>query len=124
MMTFHVAYPDELLNDTEVDAYYQSFELTGGNYLESISNLTLFMILKEYSSLRLPVDKDKWTVYGEAATSNAMNKLSYNAISNYILIDNAFRCIMIFNVLTSIFVQYCTLLFFKVFDSTAIDQGT
>ena len=103
MMNSHVAYPDEFWNDTEVDAYYQNIELTGGNFLESGLNVSLFQILKEYSSLRLPADKDDWTLYGNAAVVNAFYSRLHNAISNYILIENVSCCITIFNVSTTLF---------------------
>ena len=127
----HVAYPHQLLNDTEVDAYYQNIELTGGNYLKYTLNLNLFLTLKKYSSLRLPVDKDDWTFYGDVAVVNAFYGHLYNVISNYILIENSFCCTMfnkiqcsIFNVSTTVFVQYFPLVYFKVFYSATIDQGT
>ena len=100
MMNSHVAYPDELWNDTELDAYYQNIELTGGNFLESSLNVTLFMILKEYSSLRLPAKKDDWTLYVNAAAVNAFYSRLPNAIGNYILTENVFCFITIFGVVS------------------------
>ena len=82
-MNPHVAYPDEVLNDTEVNAFYQSIELTGGNFLESALNVSLLSTLKEYSSLRLPVDRDEWTIYGNAAVVNAFYRPLENTIGKY-----------------------------------------
>ena len=83
-MNPHIAYPDEVLNDTKVNEFYQSVELTGGNFLESVLNISLFDIHKKYSSLRLPVDRDEWTMYGNAAVVNGFYRRIENTIGKYI----------------------------------------
>ena len=89
-MNFHVAYPDELLNDTEVNAYYRGIELEGGNYLECNLNASLFMVLKKYSLLRLPVSKDEWSEHGNAVFIDALYEHLVNNIGNYIRINNIY----------------------------------
>ena len=90
MMSSHVGYPDELLNETKVNEYYQDLELTGENYLESSLNLTLFATLKKYSLLQLPVDKDDWTFHADVAALVTSYSAIHNALSNYILIEDIF----------------------------------
>ena len=79
------AYPDELLNDTKINLYYQSLELTGGNYLESSLNVSLFRTLS--SLVRLPADKDEWKIIGIAEDISASYHFDLNAMCKYILID-------------------------------------
>ena len=89
-MNPHIAYPDEILNDTKVNAFYESVELTGGNFLKSSLNISLFNIHEEYSSLRRPVDRDEWTIYGNAAVINAFHRFTENTIGKYIPAENEF----------------------------------
>ena len=89
-MDFHVAYPDELLNDTEVNAYYRGIELEGGNFLECKLNASLFMVLKKYSLLRLPVSKYEWNENDNSAAIYPEYGYVFNNIGNYIHIDNIY----------------------------------
>ena len=71
-------FPDELMKSEEVNLYYQDLELTGGNYLESILNVSLFKmrnIRRGFSS-----DKDKWRIIGIAEDITEIDRLNLNAI--------------------------------------------
>ena len=82
------AYPDELLNDTEINSYYQSLELTGENFLESYLNVSLFRARN--SPTQIPLDKDKWRIIGTAADVTASYDVDLNVLCKYILIKNVF----------------------------------
>lgn len=79
-MSSHIAYPDELLDDRKLEEFYKKLELTEGNYLESILNLTLFGIDYSFSRLRKPVNKSDWRAHGKPAIVNAF----YSSIENSI----------------------------------------
>nr|KAF7394145.1 hypothetical protein H0235_016740 [Vespula pensylvanica] len=79
-MSSHIAYPDELLDDKKLEKFYEKLELTEGNYLESILNLTLFGIEYSFSRLRKPVNKSDWITHGKPAIVNAF----YSSIENSI----------------------------------------
>ena len=81
-------HPDEFLNDTEVNSYYQSLELTGGNYLESSLNVSLFKMRKR--QVRFSSDNDKWKNIGIAADITEMDLPDLNDKCKYILIENLF----------------------------------
>ena len=76
------------MKSEEVNLYYQDLELTGGNYLESILNVSLFKmrnIRRGFSS-----DKDKWKIIGIAEDITEMDPLDLNAIRKYILKEHIF----------------------------------
>ncbi|XP_035741301.1 neprilysin-2-like isoform X2 [Vespa mandarinia] len=79
-MSSHIAYPDELLDDKKLEEFYEKLELTEGNYLESILNLTHFGIEYSFSRLRKPVNKSDWRAHGKPAIVNAF----YSSIENSI----------------------------------------
>lgn len=79
-MTSHIAYPDELLDNKKLEEFYEKLELTEGNYLESILNLTLFGTEYSFSKLRKPVNKSDWVSHGRPAIVNAF----YSSIENSI----------------------------------------
>ena len=89
MMISHIAYPDEVFDDTIVNAFYQNLEL-GENFLENILNTRKFSALKEHSSLRIPVDKNEWFLYINVAIVNALYHPNQNIIGKYISIMNGF----------------------------------
>ncbi|KAK2585581.1 hypothetical protein KPH14_010214 [Odynerus spinipes] len=79
-MASHIAYPDELLDDKKLEEFYENLDLTEGNYLESILNLTLFGTEYAFSKLRKPVNKSDWITHGRPAIVNAF----YSSIENSI----------------------------------------
>ncbi|XP_076162839.1 M13 family metallopeptidase neprilysin 2 isoform X1 [Ptiloglossa arizonensis] len=79
-MSSHIAYPDELLDDSKLEEFYKKLELTTDNYLEGILNLTLFGVEYSFSKLRKPVNKSDWINHGRPAIVNAF----YSSIENSI----------------------------------------
>ena len=80
MMRSVIAYPDELLNDTKLNEFYQTIELTKGNFFENYLNVSLFNTLRSYSSLRIPLDRYHWTQVDRGETMSAI----YNRVQNFI----------------------------------------
>ncbi|XP_011494888.1 PREDICTED: membrane metallo-endopeptidase-like 1 isoform X1 [Ceratosolen solmsi marchali] len=79
-MSTHIAYPDELLDDKKLEKFYKKLEITPGNYLQSILNLTLFGTEYSFEKLRKPVNKSDWIAHGRPAIVNAF----YSSIENSI----------------------------------------
>ncbi|XP_076662918.1 M13 family metallopeptidase neprilysin 2 isoform X4 [Andrena cerasifolii] len=79
-MSSHIAYPDELLDDTKLEEFYEKLELTSDNYLKGILNLTLFGVEYSFGKLRKPVNKSDWITHGRPAIVNAF----YSSIENSI----------------------------------------
>jgi membrane metallo-endopeptidase-like protein 1 len=79
-MSSHIAYPDELLDDSKLEEFYKDLELAEDNYLQSILNLTLFGTEYSFSKLRKPVNKSDWVTHGRPAVVNAF----YSSIENSI----------------------------------------
>ncbi|XP_046983748.1 neprilysin-2-like [Schistocerca americana] len=76
----HVAYPEELLDDTELDKFYEKLDVSPSLYLESMLNVTKFQTNYSFSQLRQPVNKTEWINHGYAALVNAY----YNPFENSI----------------------------------------
>lgn len=79
-MSTHIAYPDELLDDKKLEELYAKLEISPGNYLQSILNLTLFNNEYSFDKLRKPVNKSDWVTHGRPAVVNAF----YSSIENSI----------------------------------------
>ncbi|XP_054271423.1 neprilysin-2 isoform X2 [Macrosteles quadrilineatus] len=79
-MTSHIAYPDEILDSSKLEEFYQKLEITQGNYLESVLNLTKFGLDFSFGRLRKPVNKTDWISHGRPAIVNAF----YSSIENSI----------------------------------------
>ena len=76
------------MNSAEVNLYYQDLELTGGNYLESSLNVSLFKM----RNIRLGFSsvKDKVKIIESAEDITEMDPLDLNAIRKYILKEHIF----------------------------------
>ncbi|XP_074110520.1 M13 family metallopeptidase neprilysin 2 isoform X2 [Cotesia typhae] len=80
-MTSHIAYPDELLQNSKLEEFYEKLELAdNASYLKNILNLTLFGTEYSFSKLRKPVNKSDWVSHGRPAVVNAF----YSSIENSI----------------------------------------
>lgn len=79
-MSTHIGYPDEMLNDKNLEEFYGDLELDETHYLKSILNLTLFGTRFSFKRLRQPVNKTDWITHGRPAVVNAF----YSAIENSI----------------------------------------
>nr|CAD7261573.1 unnamed protein product [Timema shepardi] len=79
-MSVHIAYPDELLDNSKLEKFYQNLEINPDLYLESILNLTKFGTSYSFGRLRQPVNKSEWITHGRPAVVNAY----YSSIENSI----------------------------------------
>ncbi|XP_044750361.1 neprilysin-2 isoform X2 [Coccinella septempunctata] len=79
-MATHIAYPDELLDDSKLEEFYQNLEMDENNYMGSVLNLTLFGTQFSFKRLRQPVNKTDWITHGRPAIVNAF----YSSIENSI----------------------------------------
>ncbi|KAK9722856.1 Peptidase family M13 [Popillia japonica] len=79
-MATHIAYPDELLDDSKLGEFYHDLDLSSEQYLKSAINLTLFATRYSFRRLRQPVNKTDWITHGRPAIVNAF----YSSIENSI----------------------------------------
>ena len=83
MMNYVNPYPDELSDDTKLNEFYQTLELSKDNLFENFLNISLFHIFRSYSSLRVIDDRDHWTTE-RAKTVFARNYSRQNSVCKYI----------------------------------------
>lgn len=81
-MSSNVAYSDEILKVDRLEKYYENLELSGGNYLESTLNCSLFQSDDAFSKLHKPVKKNDWTS-GKPAVVNAFYSPMENSIGKW-----------------------------------------
>lgn len=75
-----IGYPDQLLNDTLVNQYYEKLNIDPNEYYKNVIGYNKFVTDKSYSKLREPNDKNDWKKHSFAATVNAFNYLDDNSI--------------------------------------------
>lgn len=89
IMISHIAYPDELLNISKLDEFYEKVEINTDDYLGSYLNLTSFQVNVLSSRLREPLNKIEWKSHGESVTTvHEFYFFNGNSISIY---NNKFR---------------------------------
>ncbi|XP_050444049.1 neprilysin-2-like [Adelges cooleyi] len=76
-----VAYPDELLDTTTVDSYYETLQFNNDiDYFQSILQLAKLSCDKSFSFLHEAVNKSHWITHGRAVDVNAFYNLVENSI--------------------------------------------
>ncbi|KAK0181205.1 hypothetical protein PV327_003507 [Microctonus hyperodae] len=76
----HVSHPDELSNEKIVEDYYKHLKLNSNDLLECFLNTNRFVIDKDLSLLRKPVDKNNWMQLTNVIDPNAYYYLLDNSI--------------------------------------------
>ncbi|XP_037076206.1 neprilysin-2-like [Pollicipes pollicipes] len=79
-MTYYIAYPNELLNDTMVSELYEDLQLTDDDFFKNMLDSNIFNTNYFYSKLREHADKNDWREFGEITAVNAFAK-STNGIT-------------------------------------------
>uniref|UniRef100_A0A1Y1LUS7 Peptidase M13 N-terminal domain-containing protein n=3 Tax=Photinus pyralis TaxID=7054 RepID=A0A1Y1LUS7_PHOPY len=85
-MVPHVAYPDELLSDKEIEGVFEGLNLTSNTYLEVRLSLTRFAADSSYKKLNQPVKKNDWISVGRPAVINAFYSFLDNSMRTFRLI--------------------------------------
>jgi len=80
LITPHIAYPKEILNNQLLDDFYKGLVLQKEGYLKNIITLNKFINAYYVSQLRTPIDKQSWKTHGGAAVVNAFYSSAENSI--------------------------------------------
>ncbi|XP_042232177.1 neprilysin-2-like isoform X3 [Homarus americanus] len=79
-ITPHIAYPPELLIDDKLTELYDGLEISSGELLENMRNMTIFGTDYSFKRLREKIDKKDWRNHGSAAVVNAFYSPLENSI--------------------------------------------
>lgn len=82
-LTSHIAYPDELSDNTKLDEYYQELEITPDNMFLNALRVKKFETNYNFYKLRKPVNKTDWVTHSMPAMVNAAYAPLENSIREY-----------------------------------------
>ncbi|EFX80396.1 hypothetical protein DAPPUDRAFT_304103 [Daphnia pulex] len=74
-----VAYPDWILNKTQLTLAYEGVEINSNSHFENYLNVTRFLEYGEMKGLRLPTDRTTWVTFPSVV--NAFYYFFYNSIT-------------------------------------------
>ena len=80
LITPHIAYSKEILDDELLDEYYKGFVLNGTSYLANILQLKKRIFAYYVTEFRKPIDKQSWKTHGGAAIANAFYSAEENSM--------------------------------------------
>lgn len=83
LITSHVGYPDELLDDKKVDEHYKLLELEPDNLFVNTLRLSQFNTNFFFGRLHKPVNKTDWVTHAKPAVVNAAYSPLENSIRMY-----------------------------------------
>jgi len=76
----YIGYPDQLLNDSLINEYYEKLSVNPDEYYKNVFTYNKFITDKSYNKLRELNDKEDWKKHALSATVNAFNYLDDNSI--------------------------------------------
>jgi neprilysin len=80
LMTTHIGYPNELMDDKKLIEFYKPVNIDENKYLESVLSINIFGTDRAFKKLREPVNKTDWITHSRPAVVNAF----YSSIENSI----------------------------------------
>ncbi|XP_037090373.1 neprilysin-2-like isoform X3 [Pollicipes pollicipes] len=80
-INYHIAYPEEILNETALAIVYDGLYIDDEHYFENNINMSVFGTNYAFKKLREHIDKNDWRTHGSAAVVNAY----YSPIENSIM---------------------------------------
>lgn len=91
-MSTHIGYPDEIMDNSKIEKYYENLEIDENNYLSSVLNMNVFGTDYAFNKLRKPVNKTDWVTHARPAVVNAFYSSIENSIRKWNMIIGFQRC--------------------------------
>lgn len=88
VMTNHIGYPSELMDDNKLIEYYKDLVINEDEYLKSVLKLTHFRLETEVKKFREKVNKTEWDSHGNVAIANAYYHWLENSIREFFFSKN------------------------------------
>lgn len=82
-MSTHIGYPDEIMDNSKIEKYYDNLKIDENNYLSSVLNMNVFGTDYAFNKLRKPVNKTDWVTHARPAVVNAFYSSIENSIRTY-----------------------------------------
>lgn len=82
-MSTHIGYPDEIMDNSKIEKYYENLKIDEHNYLSSVLNMNVFGTDYAFNKLRKPVNKTDWVTHARPAVVNAFYSSIENSIRMY-----------------------------------------
>lgn len=90
-MDFHIAYPNELIDNNKLNEYYNGLELETNSLFHNILRIRNYQTDHAINKLRKPVNKTDWETHSMPAVVNAFYSLLENSIRKFIDNDYQFK---------------------------------
>lgn len=79
-MNYHIAYPNELVDNNKLEEYYQDLDLDEHALFHNVLSIRIFKRNKLINKLRKPVNKTDWENHSMPFVVNAFYSLLENSI--------------------------------------------
>lgn len=79
----HIAYPNELINNTKLEKYYSTLDMKDDEYFINALRLNKFKTEYALQELYEPVNKTDWLAHATPAMTNAFYSALENSIREY-----------------------------------------
>lgn len=89
----HIAYPNELVNNTKLEQFYRELDIDENEYLFNALAMHKFKVDYMFRELYTPVNKTEWISHATPAMTNAFYSALENSIRKFSVSREAFRCI-------------------------------
>lgn len=82
-MHIHIAYPNELLDDSKLKEYYDGLIIRPGSLLDNVMQIRKFMRHRKIIQFREAINKTDWQTHSRVTAVNAYNSLMENSIRTF-----------------------------------------
>lgn len=82
-MHFHIAHPDELVDNDKLDSFYNDLELESDSLLSNVLRIRQFNNKHLINQLRKPINKTDWETHSMILAVNAFYSHTENSIRTF-----------------------------------------
>lgn len=84
-MHFHIAYPNELLDDNKLNEYYDGLAMQPDSLLHNVMRVRQFIRNRKISQFCKTINRTDWQMHSAATAVNAYNSLMGNSVRMFLL---------------------------------------
>lgn len=84
-MHFHIAYPNELLDDDKLNEYYDGLTIQPDSLLYNVMRIQQFLRNRVINQFRRTINKTDWQTHSMVTAVNAYNSIMENSVRTFVL---------------------------------------
>lgn len=85
-MHFHIAHPNELLDDNKLNEFYDGLTLRSDSLFYNVMHIQRFLRNREINQFHMKINKTDWQTHSMVTAVNAYNSIMENSVRTFLCV--------------------------------------